>query len=258
MAVLHSIMAFGVVGLAAGVLLVIAYGKLKVEDDPKVEKILNVLPGINCGVCGYASCHEYAVSCAKDAAINLCRAGGNELAENIAAILGVEHQELLKLKAVVLCNVRERKYFASYSGPPTCASANLTSSGMACKYGCFGFDDCVVVCPFDALHLNKNNIPVVDIIKCTGCGKCVDACPRGIIVLREIQDDRIVYVGCSNKQSAKNTKKVCDVGCIACNICVKRAPEGAFIIQDNLSGVKRQADINIDEIKCPTGCIYEM
>ncbi|MFC2061786.1 RnfABCDGE type electron transport complex subunit B [Elusimicrobiota bacterium] len=260
MTFLQSLLVFGGIGIAAGLLLVIAYGKLKVDEDPKIEKILEILPGINCGACGYASCHEYAAAvCKGDAAIDLCRVGGADTCKKIAQIAEVEHAGEEKiLKAVVRCGVKDRKYSASYNGPETCVSTALLGGGMTCKYGCFGYNDCVEACPFDAIYLNENSLPVVNIEKCTGCGLCVQACPRDIIVLREIKDKKIVYVGCSNKQSGKDTRRVCDVGCIACKICEKKAPEGSFKVDDDLSEVIFQdKDINVEDIKCPTECIYE-
>jgi Na+-translocating ferredoxin:NAD+ oxidoreductase RNF subunit RnfB len=263
MIVLYSIIALGSIGIIAGIILVAAYGKLKVQEDPKVEEVVEALPGSNCGACGFASCHEYAISVSKgEAAIDLCRVGGAALSQSLAKIMGVDHADggSVPQKAVVKCGVKERKYLAEYDGPQTCGSAQLLGGGLACKYGCFGYGDCVTVCPFDAIHLNENNVPAVDLEKCTACGLCVKACPRNIIFLDSLADDheRIVYVGCNNKQPGKDTRKVCAVGCIACKICEKKAPEGIFLVEEYLSTtVKQSHDIDIETIKCPTKCIYE-
>lgn len=262
MTILQSLLVLGSIGIIAGLLLIFAYSKLKVEEDPRVEKLFGTLPGSNCGACGYASCHEYASALAKgDTAVNICTVGGAGVSASIAAIIGVDHADReITRKAVVRCGVKDRKYRAAYEGLKTCASANLLGGGMACKYGCFGFDDCVDACPgeFDAIHLNKNSLPVVDLDKCTACGLCVKACPRDIIVLKEVINDRIVYVGCCNEQTGKQTREVCDVGCIACKLCEKRAPEGSFTVKDDLAAmVKQNKEIIIEEIKCPTVCIYE-
>lgn len=260
MTILQSILTLGSIGIIAGLLLVISYSKLKVKEDPRVEKLLDILPGVNCGACGYASCLEYALSISKgDTEVDNCRAGGAELTMGIAGIMGVEYAAgSVVSKAAVRCNVKDRKYLAEYKGTGTCVSAQLLGGGMACKYGCFGYGDCIDVCLFDAIHLNEELIPVIDMDKCTGCGLCVKACSRDIIILKEVDDGRIVYVGCSNRQAGKDTKKVCDVGCIACNICEKKAPEGSFAVEDNLScAVKQSQQIIIADIKCPTSCIYE-
>jgi len=260
MTIAQSIAAFGLIGLTAGLLLIIAYSKLKVEEDERVEKMTGLLPGANCGACGYASCHAYAEAIAKgEAEITECRAGGPELAKQLGEIMGQDHEGGAgEVKAVVRCGVKDRKKLADYSGPGTCASANLTGGGMACRFGCLGYGDCLPVCPFDAISLNENNLPVIDLNKCTGCGICVKECPRNIITLRPLKNNRIVYVGCSNTQAGKNTRKVCDVGCIACMICEKKGPEGAFKVENGLSEVREQKDeIVVDDIKCPTKCIYE-
>ncbi len=281
MSILYSVIVLGSIGLLAAIILVISNNKLKVADDPKVEKIIEALPGLNCGACGEPSCHEYALKISKEESeIDLCRAGGKKLSESIAAIIGLEHvAQKSVLKAVVRCGVKNRKKIAVYRGSANCLSANISGGGLACKYGCFGYGDCESVCPFDAIHLNENLLPVVAFNNCTACGLCVKVCPRDIIILQEVEDittknadiksadiisedipqveNRIVYVGCRNRQTAKYTRNICDVGCIACNICVKRAPEGAFEVRDNLSSVKNQKEIDILAIKCPTGCIYE-
>ncbi len=240
-------------------ILVISYGKLKVSETPDIKKVSRVLPGVNCGACGYASCHEYAVSVVEGKAeINECIPGGDKTAEKIGKILGLESEAGGQFKAVVKCGVRDRKYNARYKGPKSCVAADLVAGGLSCKYGCFGYGDCVEVCPFDAIYLNENNLPKVDFKKCTGCGLCVKACPRNIIELVEPEKNRIVYVGCSSKQSGKNTRTVCDSGCIGCKICEKQGPEGMFKVEDNLAGVKIQNQkADTDKIKCPPGCIYE-
>ncbi|MFW6134037.1 MAG: RnfABCDGE type electron transport complex subunit B [Elusimicrobiota bacterium] len=260
MTIIQSLIILGSVGILAGLLLVLAYNKLRVKEDPKVEKMMDVLPGGNCGACGYASCHEFAIAVSKgDTSIDECRVGGAKVSKNLARIMGKEHQEEeSEKKAVIRCGVQQRKYNAAYRGTKTCSSAQLLGGGMACKYGCFGYGDCAEACPFDAIISDGQNVPEIDLNKCTGCGICVKECPRDIIVLKELLNDRVVYVGCSNKDLGKDTRKACDAGCISCAICVKKGPQGSFYIEDNLSSViKQNNDISIEEIKCPTGCIYE-
>lgn len=258
MEILRSLAVLGGIGLFAGAILCAAYGKLKVEEDPLVQKVSEILPGINCGACGYASCHEYAIAVAENKAkINLCRAGGAEMNEKLAEVTGSSAASSVSLKAVIFCGVKERKYAAEYGGPKDCLSASVTGGGMECRFGCFGYGDCVRACPFAAL---KGDVGTPRLVyeRCTGCGICVQACPRDLIKLRKPRDGRIVYVGCSNTQSAKMTRKVCSNGCIACKICEKRAPEGSFIVENNLSIVRKTIpELIVENIKCPTKCIYE-
>lgn len=255
-----SIAAFGAIALAAGIILAVAYSKLKVEEDPTVEKITEALPGLNCGACGYASCHEYAQHIAeKESDFELCRPGGDEAVRQIADILGVEGEgDSVKVKAVVRCGVKDRTYSAVYEGAgESCLAMNVTGAGMACRYGCLGGGDCVEVCPTAAIELNQNDLPVVSYEKCIGCGLCVEACPRDIIELVEPLNEEIVYVGCMSLQSAKDTKSICGEGCIGCKLCEKRAPEGMFLVEENLASVKKQVEkVDVTGIKCPPDCIY--
>ena len=163
--------------------------------------------------------------------------------------------------ARVRCNGGKRasdRY--EYSGLKKCAAVNLLAGGnKECRFGCLGFGDCVEVCPFDAIHLNENNIPVVSASKCTACGKCVKACPRDIIILEGAENN--VYVKCLSQDKAGVVKSICPVGCIACRICEKLSG-GVFIVENNLSKAdygKRKSDTPWQTIieKCPTKCIVK-
>lgn len=259
MEILQSILVLVGMGLISGILLVVAYGKLKVDEDPVIEKITEVLPGLNCGACGYASCGEYASAIfQKLTDIGLCRAGGDALNEKISEITGLASEAAEVFKAVIHCGVKERKILAEYDGPRDCLSASLTGAGLACRYGCFGYGDCVNACPFGALKVTSG-VPELDFNLCIGCGLCVDACPRDLIEIKKVLKDKIVYVACSNIQSAKLTRTVCSVGCIGCKICEKRAVEGAFKVENFLARAEAvEEEIDIPAIKCPTACIHEM
>jgi electron transport complex protein RnfB len=260
--IIKSILIFGAIAIFAGIILALAYLKLKVKDNPVVEKLVDVLPGLNCGACGYVSCHEYAAAMSETmseerAELNLCRPGGENIVNQISDILGVESEgDSKKVKAVVRCGVKDRKKSAIYEGPVDCTSMNLIGGGMACRYGCLGCGDCARACPFDAITLNENNLPVVNYGRCTGCGLCVDSCPRDIITLKEPDNDEIIYVACMSVQSAKDTKTICGDGCIGCKICERKAPEGMFSVKEDLASVKNQAgEVDIESIKCPPDCI---
>ena len=112
----------------------------------------------------------------------------------------------------------------AYDGPLSCTAAQQIMGGYkVCQYGCLGLGDCERSCLFDAIHLNARGIPEVNWEKCTGCGACVDACPRKIISL---ENEAIgVHVRCGNLEKAPVMKKGCSVGCIACNRCVKACKE---------------------------------
>ncbi len=261
MTVLQSIIILGSLGVIAGIVLAVAFSRLRVEDDPLVDEILQALPDINCGACGYASCHAYAELVAEGKAPpDMCAPGGEETAEKIIRIKGgdLSSEKKIPKNAVVKCKPKERLFSSGYSGIKTCSAANISSAGLKCRFGCLGFGDCLEACPFDAIKINKSGVAEVVPEKCTACGLCIKSCPRNIIRMTDYHEGRAVYVGCSNMQEGKNTRKVCSYGCIACGLCVKRAPEGAFVLEDNLARFeKSDAEINVKEIKCPTGCIYE-
>ncbi|MBN2080539.1 MAG: RnfABCDGE type electron transport complex subunit B [Spirochaetes bacterium] len=214
------------IGLAFlfGLLLSVARLKLVVKKDPRVLEILDALPGANCGACGLPGCSAYATKIVEEKfQIDLCPVGGGETADAIARIMGVEPSGGMK---AVTARVHCRGGHAEagnrflYEGPRDCDAAHGAMGGpKICEYGCLGFGNCAGVCPFDALHMNDNGIPVVDFEKCTGCGKCVTACPRGIISLEPKTND--IFVMCMNQEKAPVMKKGCTAGCIACKLCEK-------------------------------------
>ena len=93
-----------VLGIIFGIILAIASKVFAVEKDPREEAIGEILPGANCGGCGYPGCGGYASAVVKGIApVNACAPGGAELAKNIGAIMGVEVEEGAKKVAQVMC-----------------------------------------------------------------------------------------------------------------------------------------------------------
>ena len=236
--------------------------KLKVKGNPLVEKIEEILPGVNCGACGFTSCRQYAEALAKgQAPIDGCKAGGNAVLCALAGILGKEVKEGLKKLAIVHCgaDASSRKKKAIYNGIKTCkAAGNMMGGEIVCRYGCLGYGDCRDACPFDAITI-INGLPKIDKNKCTACEKCVIVCPRNIISVEEITTKNFMYVSCSSLEKGAQTRKACSVGCIACGLCQKFSGS-IFFVKDNLAHVQynKLADIkNKDEVitKCPTKCI---
>ncbi len=255
-----SLLVMGAVALVFGVIIALAYKKFKVQVDPRVEEIFEILPGVNCGACGYPGCQNYAEAVASGAAPpNKCTVGGPEVAEKVAAIMGIEAGEVERKVAKVLCiGDREKSVWtADYDGPQTCSAAHVAGgAGKACSYGCLGFGDCVEACPFDAIHMNDKGIPVVDEEKCTGCGLCAEACPRDIIVIESIK--KRTYVFCRSQDTPKRSREVCKVACIACGICVRLAPEG-LKMENNLAVVIDPDKVTDQAIeKCPTKVLFRM
>ena len=252
-------------GFFFATVLAFANQKLKVEEDPMIEKILHELPGINCGACGFTSCRQYAEALAKkEVTPDKCKACGDEERRDLARFLGVSLETKVKEVAVVHCGADNsiRKAKAIYTGVETCLAAHNTFGGeLLCDYGCLGYGDCLLACPFGAITIVKG-LPKIDRDKCTACAKCVATCPRKIISIMKIEEKESLYVACSSQDKGALTRKTCSVGCIACFICEKMT-EGAFSVKNNISRVNEEKISQIKnkaEVlkKCPTKCILKI
>jgi electron transport complex protein RnfB len=251
----------GGIGLLLGLGLALAAKKLAVPKDPRVEKIGEILPGANCGGCGYPGCAAFAEAVVAGAAPpGGCVAAGAGVNARIAAILGVAVDESSRKVAVVHCGGGHSAVDAfAYRGPENCASALLVMEGhKLCRFGCIGFGDCVAACPFDAIHMGENGLPVVIPEKCTGCGKCVSTCPRSIISLWP--EDRKVVIACSSRDKGGIARKACSVTCIGCGKCAKACPVEAITVENFLASIDPSKCINcgICAGECPTSAIVDM
>lgn len=257
----EAIISLGAIGFALGAGLSLAAKKFAVEVDPKEAAAQAVLPGANCGACGYPGCSGFAAAVARgEAPVNACVVGGEAVVKQLAAIMGVEASANEKKVAVIFCagGNAEAKMKFEYYGAQDCRAAILVAGGnKACSNSCLGLASCVKVCPFEAMEMNENGLPVVFEDKCTGCGKCVEECPKQIISLIPIS--KKVHIRCSSRDKGAVVKKYCGVGCIACGSCVKICPFEAITLIDNL------AQINYDKCTncglcvrvCPTHTIQD-
>ncbi|MBE0478302.1 RnfABCDGE type electron transport complex subunit B [Candidatus Aerophobetes bacterium] len=244
------------------IMLSIAHSKLKVEEDPRVERLLEALPGVNCAACGFASCRALAEAAVKgEVEVGSCVVGGNDVAEKISRIMGVKAKVVEKKLAFVRCGAgkSEREKKAIYQGVETCRAANLVMGGeVACSHGCLGFGDCQRACPFNAIKM-LDGLAHIDFSLCTGCGRCVQVCPRNIIVLEKFND--LNYrVKCSSLDKGKKAREVCKKSCIACGRCVKSCPYDACWMDNNLARIdSRNCQVcGICALVCPTGAIVEL
>ena len=251
----------GVIALICAVILTLSTRFFGVKEDETAVAIRACLPGANCGACGYTGCDGYAKALAdkSEGKTNLCVPGGDKTAKEIAAILGVEAEDVIEQVAYVACNgncgATERKY--DYKGFKSCVAANLLYNGdKTCNYACLGYGDCTRVCPKDAISV-ADGIAKVDPQKCIGCGMCVRECPNHIIKL--VNDTVKVVVQCSNHDKGAVTRKLCTNGCIGCMKCQKACPTGAVKVENNLAtidyslctGCKACVEV------CPVHCIHE-
>lgn len=249
MVVIKAVGALSVIGLLAAVLLATASRKFHVEVDPKIEAIFDVLPGSNCGACGNPSCFAVAeMIAAGDKPANTCVAGGQSVADAVAALMGEGACEFSAVVSARHCGGGTNATRAyEYSGVTSCAAANKLAGGpLACTAGCIGFGDCMRACPFGAITMDSRGLPVIDVHTCTGCGICVRECPRGHINLLELVPDLApVVVRCNAHDKVKGRKANCSMCCIACKKCERECPSDAIHVIDMLAVV--------DYEKC-TGC----
>lgn len=260
-AIIIATVVVSVVGLFIGLFLGIAGIKFAVEVDEKEEAVLGVLPGNNCGGCGYPGCSGLAAAIAKgEAPVNACPVGGEPVGKQIAEIMGVEAGETTRMVAFVKCqgDCEKAKVDYDYTGVEDCAMLSFVPNGgpKSCNYGCLGYGSCVKACPFDAIHV-VNGIAVVDKEACKACGKCVAACPKNLIEL--IPYEAKYVVACSSKEKGPVTMKECSVGCIGCTLCAKNCPNDAVKIENFLSVIDQEKceGCGICMEKCPKKTIVK-
>lgn len=258
--ILTSILILGGVGLTFAILIAAANKRLKVWEDPRIDVVASMLPNANCGACGLPGCRAFAEQAVAGAiAPAKCTVSSEEGVLAIANYLGVDRGEATKRVARLRCagghDVAVQR--AEYRGLQTCAAAAaVAGGGKGCTWGCLGLGDCEVSCDFDAISMNAAGIPVVDPVKCTACGDCVEACPKDLFVLLPISQHLLVQ--CRNLLAGDDVLEQCKVACTACGRCVQDATPGLISVA---SGV---AEINYDLIasesvrateRCPTNAI---
>ena len=252
----------GGMGALFGFGLALAAQKFAVKVDPKVSQVREALPGANCGACSFAGCQSYAeaVATKPEVAPNLCAPGKAAVAMKVAAITGKAAEVKEPEFARVMCQggrSKSRRRYA-YEGVADCRAAVLAGGGdKACRYGCLGYGTCSRVCPFHAITMTEDGLPFVDIAKCTGCRKCEAACPMKVIQVMPASKE--VLVACHSKDKGVETRKNCDVGCIACGTCAKVCPFEAVSVTNNLAAVdvKKCQVCGLCVRKCPTGAIMD-
>jgi electron transport complex protein RnfB len=250
----------GATGLLLGVGLAIASRRLAVKKDPLVEKLEPLLPGANCGGCGFPGCGGFAAALAEGRAQpSSCVAANTATLSALSSALGVEMTDTVRRTALVRCNGGHSAARAfTYDGPSSCAAAAMVMGGdRVCRFGCLGHGDCIAACPFGAIRTGENGVPEVDRDRCTGCGKCVKACPKRLIVLWPV--NREVAVRCQNREKGSVARKGCAVACIGCGRCEKVCPATAITLGENLASIDPEKCINcgLCATACPTGAIVD-
>lgn len=257
--ILFAVMWFAILGAVMGLLLAIASKVFFVKTEEKVAEISELLPGANCGGCGYAGCSALAEAIANgEAKTSACVAGDEELAAKLAAIMGVPAEKPIRLRAQVMCSgtaeYAKKKYI--YKGAKDCFAASKMSGGdKLCPNGCTGLGTCVNACKFDAIRV-VNGVAVVDYEKCQACGRCVEACPKRII--RLIPYDSKHWVGCMSVDKGAVTRTYCEVGCISCHLCEKACGHDAIHVNGGVAAIDYEKCVECGDCvaKCPRKIIW--
>ena len=266
--IIWTIAVITLLGLVLAVSIFLVAKKFTVKEDPRIDQVEAVMPGANCGGCGFAGCRAFATACvgADNLDKTFCPVGGNETMKKVADILGMAVQEKAPMVAVVRCNgsCANRPKTSSYDGVQSCrVKASLYAGDTACRYGCLGCGDCVEACAFGAIKMDpETGLPVVDQEKCTACGACAKACPKGIIEIRNKGPRNMrIYVSCINKEKGAVARKACKAACIGCGKCAKVCAHDAITVENNVAYIDftkcklcREAGTETGPCRCPEYC----
>ena len=256
----------GCIGLVGSLVLVFASKKLAVEEDERLADVVAMLPGANCGSCGYPGCEGYARAMLDGAPVNSCGPGGAAAAKRLGEYLGVDAGDVVVKRAIVACRgtadrvvLQER---ATYHGAHHCRIyATMGHLSDGCTDGCIGYGDCMETCPYGAISLNKHHVAVVDPAICIGCGLCTTICPRGLISLVEKSDvEEVSFVLCHNTLTGKRAKDACANTCLGCRKCVKVCPQHCIEVVDNVAhiDISKCVGCKVCMGVCPEGAIYPL
>lgn len=239
---LLTVALLGMLGFIGSLILYFTSKRFHVDEDPRIDEICSLLPGANCGGCGFKGCRDFATRCVKQENVDglFCPVSGQDGMSAIAAVLGVKAKAHARKVAVLKCagSCQARPAIHEYMGVRSCAVMDSTGVGTTgCSFGCLGCGDCVAVCQFGALSMNpETGLSEIDAARCTACGACVAECPRHLIELRPAgKNDRRVWVACSSRDKGAVARKVCSASCIGCGKCSRECPCGAIEVKDNLA-----------------------
>ncbi len=258
--IITAVIIVGVIGLVCGIALAIASIVLAVPVDEKAEAITEMLPGANCGACGFSGCAGYAAALSKGTTTDtaMCSPGGNDVSKQIAEYLGLSAGEIEPMTAVVMCQgiYANATTKMEYKGVQSCKMASQLFGGPKdCVHGCLGLGDCMRECPYGAIQICDGVARVSPAI-CKACKKCIAACPKGLIELLPLNKSKAAVL-CKNKDKGAIARKECKMACIGCMKCVKTCEAEAITVKEFNAHVDVTKCIGCGKCKevCPVGCI---
>ncbi len=224
----------------------------------RIEEIENSLPGLNCGLCSYLNCHDYADAIMQGKSnFGLCKIekiekkilAGKSKVKNLSPDPSPASKKydahVVSYDLVLLCGAEKGISYDKfdYDGISTCKAAAMQNNGYKkCEHACLGFGDCAIVCPVNAIT-TINGLPSINEKKCTLCGECLKACPKKVI--SKIPKQSAAYIACNANDLPDIVDNNCVVGCNSCLECIKVCEPKAITIIDN--------HVTIDYSKC-TNC----
>ncbi len=256
---IEILIAFAVVaavGLFVGVLLALVSHFFGVAEDTRVKDLRGMLPGINCGACGFKGCDDYAAALAAGTTTpDKCVPGAADVATSLADYLGVEAKAPQDVVAFVHCNRchAQGAEVNGYEGVLSCKAAAMLYGGPeACGYACLGFGDCAAACPANAICM-RDGIAHIDPVRCLGCGLCTTICPKHVIGM--VPQTAAAVMMCSSHDKGAVARKKCTNACIGCKKCEKTCPNGAISVKDNLAAIDYEKcdGCGLCAQACPTG-----
>jgi Na+-translocating ferredoxin:NAD+ oxidoreductase RNF subunit RnfB len=238
-AIAITVAVLGGLGLVFGLILALASKLFAVQVDPRKELLMEVMPGANCGACGFAGCSAYADAViAGTSVVGACPVGGAEVAQKMASIMGTgDVGASVRQVAMVRCTGNgSNRHLYNYEGIADCLAASRVAGGgpLACPYGCLAYGSCVAVCHFGAITVQDGRAQV-DMEKCVGCLKCVSVCPRNLITVVPYGSE--IFIQCDSHAKGVDTRAVCDCGCIGCGLCARACAQGAITVENNLASI---------------------
>ena len=166
---IFSIISVGALALIFGIALGFASIKFKVEGNPLVEQVDNLLPQLQCGKCTFAGCHPYAEALAnEEVEINQCPPGGEATMLALADLLDLEPLPM--------------------EGGDEEAVEKPKSTAFIDEENCIGCTACIKACPVDAILGSNKLMHTVIAYECTGCELCIEACPTDCIDMNPIPE----------------------------------------------------------------------